>query len=657
MRRIINNSTYIGQLTHDVDRRKKSLFKRYDIISEDNKQKNNLLRSITLSQGNLISFPSKTKSPIKYTNKATIKNDNLFISKPTINSKCTESLIDDTESKLHKQIVQGQESVMNMFQKVLISKSKFNETRNIVFTRERYSSKHISNERLINNFKNIDDSLSENDSEFDYFDYVPKWYSINQKSTFYKIWSFSSEIHLILMLIFYPLELVHFDVFNSLTIFAHVYLELVFLFNYLINIAIGYKPLKSKGIIYPIFASFIQRIKVKNIIYSIVEIFHIIYSYILTIFLWKIFNLSEVQFKSLLNSVIISKFIMIIYINHWININSIIQFSNNIALYFGMGKNINKEKKIKVSRKEKGSGNILKFILGLTSGFKIFLFYFIFIHIFTCVWIYISQVEIENLNGYTWRKSIMYDPEFGYLYVSSFYFCLTTLLSVGYGDIIPRTIGERLFVSFFMIVCAFFYSFLITLISFLYSKNENKIASLLEKEECLKQINKEYFLKEEFYLKVHNAILHYNKDNKADSMTLIENLPRLLKYEMQSIVFNKIIQNLKFFDKTENNAFIFETCNFMKGQIYEKKVILVTEGNIMEEIYFVLKGKIILILPEKFESYPISQVSYSESYGEHIIEQNKASTYTIKTGNSINEILTLSKDSYYKNKFYISLSF
>ena len=363
-----------------------------------------------------------------------------------------------------------------------------------------------------------------------------------------------------------------------------------------------------------------------------------------------LFELNKQEYINLNDSLIISKFILLMFLTDWINMNSILEFSNEIALYLGKNRT-EKSNKIEAKSNKKNSNNEnWQSLFTQVAGLKILLFYLLFIHIFCCSWIYILYRESEGILKNNWMNKFDIEISLFDLYIISFYYILTTLLSVGYGDITPVNNYERVFVIFFMLVCAFFYSFLITLISFLYSKKETKLMIFSEKENLLKEINEEYHLKQDLYKKIDSAIEHYTQDWKNDKLIFIENLPRNIKLTIQSSVFKNIRNCLCYFDKIQNEPFIFEVCHLFKSQLYEKNTFLIQEGSLFQEIYFILKGEILIMLSEKYENFPLSIIKASETFGDYLIENSKLSPFTLKTTRSNNEILTLSDEHYKKIK-------
>ena len=70
------------------------------------------------------------------------------------------------------------------------------------------------------------------------------------------------------------------------------------------------------------------------------------------------------------------------------------------------------------------------------------MFVLLFTHLMSCFWYF--SAKFEDLGYNTWVvRSSMQDSTSAELYIVSFYYILTTMTTVGYGDITPVTITER----------------------------------------------------------------------------------------------------------------------------------------------------------------------------------------------------------------------
>lgn len=83
------------------------------------------------------------------------------------------------------------------------------------------------------------------------------------------------------------------------------------------------------------------------------------------------------------------------------------------------------------------------------------LFLIMFVHVFGCLFIMLSALEIGFSNSLWIDKCSPADfgkkSYNGELYVCSIYYIFTTVCTVGYGDVTPSTSIERIFAMFIML--------------------------------------------------------------------------------------------------------------------------------------------------------------------------------------------------------------
>lgn len=78
------------------------------------------------------------------------------------------------------------------------------------------------------------------------------------------------------------------------------------------------------------------------------------------------------------------------------------------------------------------------------------------------------------------------------LYITSFYFTVTTIMTVGYGDITAYSSMERILCIFLMLIGVVAFSFATGAISSIISNQDSAEAKLREKMETLQSLQDEY---------------------------------------------------------------------------------------------------------------------------------------------------------------------
>lgn len=121
---------------------------------------------------------------------------------------------------------------------------------------------------------------------------------------------------------------------------------------------------------------------------------------------------------------------------------------------------------------------VLRISAGLERLAFFSLVYLVFVHIITCLWIFVSGFNDETNwiiaeFGPDWNEA-------GYvaIYETSIYFVLTTITTVGYGDISATNGNERVFCCFLQLIGVIGFSFTSGQLSSLLSSVDSNAAKM-----------------------------------------------------------------------------------------------------------------------------------------------------------------------------------
>ena len=245
--------------------------------------------------------------------------------------------------------------------------------------------------------------------------------------------------------------------------------------------------------------------------------------------------------------------------------------------------------------------------------FSIFVFLFkifSFLHILICIHIFLGWQSYPN-----WMTHInIFDEDIITKYISSFYFIIETMTTVGYGDIICISSIERFFQLILLSIGIVTYSFIITKFGNYVMKQSKEEIELDKKILELEQIRIQYpLMPYKLYLKIQKYFRKKSKkkNNSNELTTLINNLPDSLRNDMLLVVYRDVVRNFKVFKGCNNTDFIIQMCSAFIQTICEKETILLMEGKKVEHIIFVKEGKLIL-------EAAINLVNPSDSYEKYL---------------------------------------
>ena len=345
---------------------------------------------------------------------------------------------------------------------------------------------------------------------------------------------------------------------------------------------------------------------------------------------------------------IILKISFIKYFFKWISFKHIFKNKDNIA---------NMSTNSKVTLK-----NLISFIFNTISNhqkIKIFFFFTLVIHIFSCLWVHIGLDSFYSLDQ-CWIKIIEYDTDNIFqIYIASVYFVITTLLTVGFGDIYPTNINEYLFVIVMLFNGGLIYSFILTIISSLFV-NLNK-RSLLYNERILTlgEIKRNYNLNDKLYKNTLNAINFNFKHWKLDNEELIMMLPSSLKLNLQFKMYEDLIMNIKFlknlsksqeFNEYEIKGFLTTLIPKLSYQTYKQHDIILDKGDYIEDMFFITYGSITISTSYNDTSINLLKFYSGTHFGDILMDTFLRSPIAIRCNSKSCKIMVLKKTDFIELK-------
>ncbi|CAG9331513.1 unnamed protein product [Blepharisma stoltei] len=217
----------------------------------------------------------------------------------------------------------------------------------------------------------------------------------------------------------------------------------------------------------------------------------------------------------------------------------------------------------------------------------------VWIHAMACFWHLTSRLAHYHYDTWVVRCGYI-DSDTSTLYVTSLYWALTTLTTIGYGDISARTNTEKVLAMFWMIAALYFVSFNISSLSSMFSQIDIKKNQMDQKLALVDEFSNETSLNKNIKRKMQKSIrikterLAFTVEEKE---SLMDELPKQLKYEVATNMHNGAYTLFSFF-QNRDQRFIYSIIPFLQPLFASVSETVYCEGEPSNDIFFIVRGRI-----------------------------------------------------------------
>ena len=231
-----------------------------------------------------------------------------------------------------------------------------------------------------------------------------------------------------------------------------------------------------------------------------------------------------------------------------------------------------------------------------SNWFKLYSILIIFglcLHIMACLFIFAGQTSY-----FSWiQRAGLEFESFWKIYLTGIYFIITTVTSVGYGDVTSVNRTELSIGIFLLAIGSSAYSSMLNFIESLIKRNDDKTYDYIKNCQLLEKIRMTHHMSSELYSKIYRLLKYRMMYEKKDKNIIIDSLPLGLRNRLIYEMYKPIIQNFIFFKHFDNKEFIVRVLLSFCPILAIKGDILVNEGDYIQEVIFVKSGSLSLEIP------------------------------------------------------------
>lgn len=219
-------------------------------------------------------------------------------------------------------------------------------------------------------------------------------------------------------------------------------------------------------------------------------------------------------------------------------------------------------------------------------------------HILGCFWFY-TAVLSKTPDGTTWTSTyddgrLEYaDAGLSVRYLYSVYWAVTTLTTVGYGDLVPTNDAERVYALCAMLISALIFGYMISNIGSLVASMDRQAALVEEKTDAVKEYVAWRGLPRDLSLRVKKHYsFYYTRRAAFDEVELLEGLSPSLRSEVTRFVLKETLGKLPLFAQQLDPEFQMEVFPLIKPVSYAKGEVVFSRGDPSRDLIFLLAGEV-----------------------------------------------------------------
>ncbi|KAL4456609.1 hypothetical protein ABPG74_000716 [Tetrahymena malaccensis] len=277
-------------------------------------------------------------------------------------------------------------------------------------------------------------------------------------------------------------------------------------------------------------------------------------------------------------------------------------------------------------------------------------------HVACCIFLRIGLTEMKQ-NSDSWITQFKYDNNTNQQnYIISLYYIIITMTTIGYGDISPFTMNEKVFMILVAIIatniCAYSYTQINEIVKYEEQKKQNY-------QQTMQGINNEMQKMGLNILLQHKVRKHFEfqlykeEEKKQYSENLFDVLPKSLKEEVLQELTQEISNEIIVL-KNMSTLCLKEVRNSIKQKVLFPEEIIVKHNQLDNYIYYIAQGSVTLSIPvqvlsnEKYHKTPymnVKTLTKNTAFGYEGFLLDQASPYTIKS-DGVGFLLLIQKEEF-----------
>ena len=182
-------------------------------------------------------------------------------------------------------------------------------------------------------------------------------------------------------------------------------------------------------------------------------------------------------------------------------------------------------------------------------------------------------------------------------YLTSIYFTVTTITTVGYGDVSISTKLEKIFCIFTMLTGVIAFSFASGSLASILQSYDIQNAKYKEQLSVLNKIFKDYHLPLGLYANLKKSLNFQANNDLEEIHSFSDQLPHKLKIELSVHLYKSLNKKIMFLHE-KSPSFVAWICPLLQPVVFSEEEYVFFESDDIGCIFFLTKGECSYVLPK-----------------------------------------------------------
>ncbi|KAL4471032.1 hypothetical protein ABPG73_015583 [Tetrahymena malaccensis] len=227
---------------------------------------------------------------------------------------------------------------------------------------------------------------------------------------------------------------------------------------------------------------------------------------------------------------------------------------------------------------------------------KLLLLVVLMAHFVGCGFHYCAQSEIQNGSQHTWLNQYQFvNDQVQFRYINSIYFAFITMITVGYGDIVPVSYLEKQYVIVITVISSGLFGYSINTIGAIFQEISKRESDYKQQKYDINIYLSNRQISKKVQLQILKAIEYKNISQASKHLRgeeILQNLSHNIQSEFKKEFFGKILTNCKAFQHNFSQKVRDQFCLYMKEHIFQPGDCIFSENQQNENIYFIYQGAV-----------------------------------------------------------------